>query len=154
VFTPHPGEFRAAFPTLAERVDADRFGAAADAMDVSAGAGSTVLLKGVPTVIATGGEPLRIVATGNPALATGGSGDLLAGFIAGFLARGLAPVDAASLGAYTLGRAAELASDALTVRSTRPADVLAAVPEVWRRLAQPESWGPPVQYALPAPALV
>jgi NAD(P)H-hydrate epimerase len=151
VFTPHPGEFRAAFPTLADLVDADRFGAAAGAPAI---AGSTVLLKGVPTVIATAADALRVVATGNPALATGGSGDLLAGFIAGFLARSLAPADAASLGAYTLGRAAELASAAVTVRATRPADVLAAVPELWRHLADPASWEPPVLYTLTAPALV
>ncbi len=155
VFTPHPGEFRAAFPSLAGLLDADRFGAAANATGPSSAvAGATVLLKGVPTVIAAGDEPLRVVATGNPALATGGSGDLLAGFIAGFLARQSAPVDAASLGAYTLGRAAELASESLTVRATRPADVLAAVPELWRLLAAPTPWDPPIRLSLAAPALV
>lgn len=153
IFTPHPGEFRSAFPTLAELVDADRFGAAADAPE-AAHAGATVLLKGVPTLVASGGEALRVVATGNPALATGGSGDLLAGFIAGFVARRLAPADAASLGAFTLGRAAELASAALTVRATRPADVLAAVPDVWRGLAESPTCHPPVLYRLPVPALV
>jgi NAD(P)H-hydrate epimerase len=153
VFTPHPGEFRAAVPELADVLDTDRFGAAAGAPEALA-ATATLLLKGVPTVIATPGEALRVVATGNPALATGGSGDLLCGFIATFLARGLAPHDAAGLGAYTLGRAAELASEQLTVRATRPADVLAAVPELWRRLATQPEVEPPVLYELPAPALV
>ena len=153
VFTPHPGEFRAAVPELADVLDQDRFGAAAGAPDALASS-ATVLLKGVPTVIATPGQTLRVVATGNPALATGGSGDLLCGFIASFLARGLSPYDAAGLGAYTLGRAAELASEQLTVRATRAADVLAAVPELWRRLAQPPAVDPPVLYELPAPALV
>lgn len=153
VFTPHPGEFRAAIPELAEVLDEDRFGAAAGAPSALASS-ATVLLKGVPTVIATPGQTLRVVATGNPALATGGSGDLLCGFIASFLARGLSPHDAAGLGAYTLGRAAELASEQLTVRATRPADVLAAVPELWRRLARPPAVEPPVLYELPAPALV
>ncbi len=151
VFTPHPGEFRAAFPELASMLGEDRFGAAAAAPGTAA---TTVLLKGVPTVIATTDRPLRVVATGNPALATGGSGDLLAGFIAGFLARGIEPHDAAALGAFTLGRGAEAASELHSVRATRPADVLAAVPEVWRRLAEPPTRVPPILLELPPPALV
>lgn len=150
VFTPHPGEFRAAFPDLAPLLAEDRFAAASSATSPA----TTVLLKGVPTVIASPERVLSVVATGNPALATGGSGDLLAGFIAGFLARGLDPHDAAGLGAYTLGRAAELASEQLTVRATRPADVLASVPELWRRLADPPPVTPPFLYELPAPALI
>lgn len=151
VFTPHPGEFRAAFPELASMLVEDRFGAAAAAPRTAA---TTVLLKGVPTVIATADRPLCVVATGNPALATGGSGDLLAGFIAGFLARGVDPHDAAALGAFTLGRGAEVASELHSVRATRPADVLAAVPEVWRRLAEPPTIAPPILLELPPPALV
>ena len=150
VFTPHPGEFRSAFPDLALLLAEDRFAAASSASAPAA----TVLLKGVPTVIASTERTLSVVATGNPALATGGSGDLLAGFIAGFLARGLEPHDAAGLGAYTLGRAAELASERSTVRATRPADVLASVPEVWRGLTIVPPVAPPFLYELPAPALI
>ncbi len=152
MFTPHPGEFSVAFPEPAKRLQEDRFAAASAA---SAGPStSVILLKGVPTVIATPERPLRVVATGNPALATGGSGDLLAGFIAAFLARGLLPDDAAALGAYALGRSAELASVHHTVRATRPADVLASVPELWRFLGEPHPYRPPVLIELPAPALV
>jgi NAD(P)H-hydrate epimerase len=153
VLTPHPGEFQSAFPELGAALDEDRFAAASRAAPESAAA-SAVLLKGVPTVIAAPGRPLRVVATGNPALATGGSGDLLAGFIAAFLARGLEPFDAAGLGAFTLGRAAELAAGQHTVRATRPADVLAAVPDLWRRLAAPPAYQPPVLFELPSPAVV
>jgi NAD(P)H-hydrate epimerase len=113
-----------------------------------------VLLKGVPTVIATAGRPLSIVATGNPALATGGSGDLLSGLIAAFLARGLDPYDAGGLGAFTLGRAAELASGEQSVRTTRPGDVLAATPALWQWLATPPTFVPPTLVELPPPALV
>jgi len=153
VLTPHPGEFQAAFPELRGALGEDRF-AAASAAAPDAAERSVVLLKGVPTVIATRDRPLRVVATGNPALATGGSGDLLSGFIAAFLARGLEPYDAAGLGAYTLGRAAELAAAEHTVRATRPADVLAAVPELWRLLSDPPPYDPPVLVELPSPALV
>ena len=162
VFTPHPGEFNSAFPDLAELLGTDRFDAAASAAAAppapsappAPATAATVLLKGVPTVIAASGRPLTIVATGNPALATGGSGDLLTGFIAAFLARGLSPYDAGALGAFTLGSAAELASGEQSVRTTRPGDVLAATPELWHRLATPPSFVPPILVELPPPALV
>lgn len=162
VLTPHPGEYAAAFPKLVERLERDRFSAAAAAAaELSAPSAppapsvpSALLLKGVPTVIGAPGRSLRVVAAGTPALATGGSGDLLSGFIGAFLARGLSPADAAELGAMTLGRAAEIAAETATARATRPADVLAAVPELWRRLAAPPRVDPPILLELTPPALV
>ncbi len=151
VLTPHPGEFLAAFPSLADGLSADRFAAAQGAAREG---GATVLLKGVPTVVAvTGNQPSWVVAAGNPALATGGSGDLLSGFIGTYLARGVEAHDAAALGALTLGRGAELAAAEHGVRSTRPADVLAALPSWWRMLEEPMTVRPPVLLALPAVAL-
>ena len=111
-------------------------------------------MKGVPTLIAQQGHPLRVVATGNPSLATGGSGDVLAGFIGAYLARGLGDRDAAALGAYTLGRGAELAATHHTARATRPADVLAALPDLWRRLARGVSIDPPVLCEIPVPEMI
>src|SRR5213595_2766646 len=105
VLTPHLGEFRAQFgDQLADEAANDRWGAAAKAAQKIKG---TVLLKGVPTVIADLRGPIHVVASGNPGLATGGSGDLLTGFIGAFLARGSAGPEAAALGAHALGRAAE-----------------------------------------------
>ncbi len=150
VLTPHLGEFRACFPELAEVVSRDRFGAVERAAGML-GANAAVLLKGVPTVVARSGVRTLVVGSGNPALATGGSGDLLAGFIASFLARGLAPEVAAALGAQVLGRAAEIAAARLTVRATRPADVLAALAELWRRWAEPPLARPPILVELEAP---
>ena len=149
VLTPHPGEFTAAFPDLAAALKSDRFAAAE-----SAAAKCVVLLKGVPTVVAEPGSRMRVVTSGNPALATGGSGDLLAGFIGAFLARGMAPGDAAALGAHVLGRAAELAAAEHGVRSTRPADVVAAVGKLWRVLADQPVPLPPILWELAPPALV
>jgi NAD(P)H-hydrate epimerase len=155
VLTPHPGEFASAFPSIAERVKTDRFAAAPAAAQKSAGPAVTVvLLKGVPTVIAQSGCAPRVVASGNPALATGGSGDLLSGFIGSFLAQGLEPLDAAALGAHVLGRAAEIASEGNAVRSTRPADVTKALPQLWGVLANPPVPRPPVLIELEPPALV
>jgi len=150
VLTPHLGEFRAQFgDQLADAAANDRWAAAAKAAQKVKG---TVLLKGVPTVIADLRGPIHVVASGNPGLATGGSGDLLAGFIGAFLARGSAGPEAAALGAHALGRAADHGARQWTARSLRPADVLAALPDIWR------AWGnlkpsaaPPVLAALESP---
>jgi NAD(P)H-hydrate epimerase len=152
VLTPHPGEFRMLFPELAAQREVDPWGAAEAA---AAKAECTIVLKGVPTVIARPGQPLLTVAAGNPGLATGGSGDVLSGLIAAALARGLAPDIAAALGAQILGRAADLAARRVTARSLRPMDVIAALPDLWReweilRVARPVP-RPPVLAALPQP---
>jgi NAD(P)H-hydrate epimerase len=152
VLTPHLGEFRVvAGDALADEASNDRWGAAARA---SAKLKCTVLLKGVPTVIADLRGPVQVVASGNPGLATGGSGDLLAGFIGAFLARGTAPAEAAALGAHALGRAAEQGARQWTARSLRPADVLAALPDVWRAWQNPKPRRPPVLVDLEAPDLL
>jgi len=149
VFTPHLGEFRALVGDgLADAAANDRWAAAAKAAQQVRG---TVLLKGVPTVIADLRGPMHVVASGNPGLATGGSGDLLAGFIGAFLARGSAPPEAAALGAHALGRAAELGARQWTARSLRPADVLAALPDIWRAWADAKPSGPPVITELESP---
>jgi NAD(P)H-hydrate epimerase len=149
VCTPHVGEFRAlAGDALADQVANDRWGAAAKA---AVKLKATVLLKGVPTVIADLRGPVHVVASGNPGLATGGSGDLLAGFVGAFLARGMAPAEAAALGAHALGRAAELGARQWTARSLRPADVLAALPDVWRAWRDVKPARPPVLAVLDAP---
>jgi len=152
VCTPHLGEFRAlAGDALADEAANDRWSAAARA---AAKLKCTVLLKGVPTVIADLRGPEHIVASGNPGLATGGSGDLLAGFIGAFLARGTAPAEAAALGAHALGRAAEQGARQWTARSLRPADVLAALPDVWRAWRDVLPARPPVLAELEAPEVL
>jgi len=152
VLTPHLGEFRALVgDPLADEAANDRWAAAARA---STKLKCTVLLKGVPTVIADLRGPVQVVASGNPGLATGGSGDLLAGFIGAFLARGIAPAEAAALGAHALGRAAEQGARQWTARSLRPADVLAALPEVWRSWQNPKPRRPPILVDLEAPDLL
>ncbi len=149
VLTPHLGEFRAQFgDELADTAANDRWAAAAKAAQKVKG---TVLLKGVPTVIADLRGPIHVVASGNPGLATGGSGDLLAGFIGAFLARGSAGPEAAALGAHALGRAAEHGARQWTARSLRPADVLAALPEIWRAWTNTQPVGPPVLTVLEPP---
>ena len=113
----------------------------------------TVLFKGVPTIIAGRDGSVRVTGSGNPGLATGGSGDVLSGFIAAFLAQELNTLEAASLAAHVMGRAAEAAAAQGSVRTVRPDDVLAAVPDVWRRLETPGPVEPPVLLRLDPPAV-
>jgi NAD(P)H-hydrate epimerase len=129
VLTPHHGEFRALFPEHARQQESDPWSSAESA---AAQSGCTVLLKGVPTIIARKGSASVTVAAGNPGLATGGSGDLLSGLIGAFLAAGLEPEIAAALGAQSLGRAADIAARRTSARTVRPMDVIAALPDLWR----------------------
>lgn len=155
VLTPHPGEFRALFPSLASMRELDPWAAASEAARQS---GATVLLKGVPTVVAREGAALLTIAAGNPGLATGGSGDVLSGVVGTALAHGLTPELAAALGAQVLGRAADLAARRTTARSLRPMDVVAAFPDLWREweLLQlaPPLLRPPVLLELARPQTV
>ena len=105
VLTPHGGEFARLFPDLADRLaQAPATGPAYSKLDATraaaARAGATVLLKGPDTVIAAPDGRARIHSAFDiPWLATAGAGDVLAGIIAGLLARGLPPLDAAATGA-------------------------------------------------------
>jgi len=156
ILTPHAGEFRALVPDLASRMDVDPWGAAESAAERL---GAVVLLKGVPTVVAAS-RPSRTwtVASGNPGLATGGSGDTLSGLTAAFAAQRIEPSLAAAAAAFVMGEAADLAARRVTARSMRPMDVLQALPDVWRRLDQVRRAPPPPRYPilheLPAPCRV
>ncbi|MEO8452206.1 MAG: NAD(P)H-hydrate dehydratase, partial [Gemmatimonadota bacterium] len=125
------------------------------AVEAARRSGATVLLKGVPTVVARTGRPLLTVAAGNPGLATGGSGDTLSGIAGGLLGQGQPPELAAALGAQALGDAADLAALRATARAMRPMDVIAALPDVWRRWdllrRSPPAVFAPVLHQLPAP---
>jgi NAD(P)H-hydrate epimerase len=104
VLTPHPGEAARVLGSTAAAVAGDRLGAA---RRLAAATGCVVLLKGAPSVIARPGEPPLVNPTGGPALASGGTGDVLTGLVAALLAQGLAPADAAGLGAWLHGLAGD-----------------------------------------------
>lgn len=155
VLTPHAGEFRALFPEAVSLLDVDPWGAAEAA---AARVGATILLKGVPTVIALPGRSTLTIASGNPGLATGGSGDTLSGLTAALAAQGEDPMLAAATAAVALGESADLAARRSSARSMRPMDVLAALPDVWRRWdlvrRMPPPARPPIVHELPAPTRV
>ena len=132
VCTPHVGEFRTLFPECADELETAPWDAAIRA---AAACGATVLLKGVPTIVTSPDGGTLTVAAGNPGLATGGSGDVLTGIIAAFMAQGITLPDAAALGAQAHGEAGDLAARRVTARAMRPMDVVMALPDVWR------AWG-------------
>ena len=103
LLTPHPGEMARLDPASAQR---PRAGTVAD---FTGRFPATLLLKGARTVIGERGRALSYNTTGNPGMATGGMGDVLTGVCAALAAQGLALHDAARLGAWLCGRAAELA---------------------------------------------
>ncbi len=120
VLTPHPGEFARLAPDLAP----DRAGAA----ELARRAAATVVLKGHRTVV-TDGRRIYVNSTGNPGMATGGSGDVLTGLIAAFIGQGLAPFDAALIGVRLHGRAGDLAARRVGQISLVATDLLQALPE-------------------------
>ncbi|QTN31362.1 NAD(P)H-hydrate dehydratase [Akkermansiaceae bacterium] len=102
LLTPHPGEFAGLAPGLCglSREDAARaFVSEREAV---------LLLKGARSIIAKRGTALRINSTGTPAMSNGGQGDLLSGVLGALLAGGMDAFDAAALGAWLCGRAAEI----------------------------------------------
>jgi hydroxyethylthiazole kinase-like uncharacterized protein yjeF len=130
VVTPHAGEFARLFGMPAGEVEEDRIGFARKA---AAETGSVVLLKGPRTVVALPEGEVRVNPTGSPALATGGTGDVLAGAIGAYLSRGVPPADAATLGAFVHGLAGEIVGHERGEGGTAM-DVAAALPVATQRL--------------------
>ena len=124
VLTPHEGEWA----RLGGSTDPDRTEAVRSFAEAT---GDVVVRKGPTTLIGASDEPVRVLTSGSAALATAGTGDVLAGLILGLLARGLAPLDAASAATQIHAEAAALAPAGLIASDLidRIPIVLAAVLE-------------------------
>ncbi len=121
IVTPHPGEMaRLAGCSIGQvlRAPADV------AFGMAKRLGAVVVLKGHRTIVATPAGRLYENRTGNAGLARGGSGDVLAGIIAGLAAQGLAPVQAAVCGVYLHGLAADRCAARLSMQGMLPEDLL------------------------------
>ena len=124
ILTPHDGEFARLGGVIGE----ERMAAAADLAD---DLGCIVLLKGHETCI-TDGTDGYINTTGNPGMAVGGSGDVLAGVITALLGAGLPPLEAAACGAWLHGAAGDRCASELGQYGMLPTDMLSALPRLMK----------------------
>jgi NAD(P)H-hydrate epimerase len=132
ILTPHPGELGRLLQTSAAEVQADR---PAAARRVAAATGAIVVLKGSLTLIAAPGGGLYVNPTGNPGMASGGTGDVLTGILGGLLAQRLEPLDAACLAVYLHGLAGDLALARLRGPSLAAEDLIVSLPAAFAELA-------------------
>jgi NAD(P)H-hydrate epimerase len=131
IVTPHPGEMARLLGTDAAHVQADRLGAA---RRLAGAEGVVAVLKGARTIVATPDGAAAICPTGNPGMASGGTGDVLAGVIGALLAQGLAPVDAATLGAFAHGAAGDAVASRRGEVGLIARDIIAELPPTLARL--------------------
>lgn len=141
VLTPHPGEFArlragaGADPDADGDLTDDDAARAAAARDAAVAWGQVVVLKGARTVIAEPDGTVSVAPFENPALASGGTGDVLAGIIGALLAQGLRPADAARLGVYLHGMAGDAVRERLGDAGLLASDLPDAIPTARKRLA-------------------
>lgn len=131
VITPHPGEMARLLGTEASEVQSNRLAAAEQAASKWK---VVVVLKGAATIVASPDGRISINSSGSPALATGGTGDLLTGIIAACLARGLAPYEAACASVWLHGAAAEQVAGQSGAIGTLAGDVIEALPAALAQL--------------------
>ncbi len=125
VLTPHPGEMARLTGLSVADIEADRLRVTrAYAREHRA----VVILKGARTIIAGPDGHFRVNGSGNPGLASGGMGDVLTGLVGGLLAQGLEPLDAATLGVYLHGLAADRLAVRLGIAGMLASDVAAEIP--------------------------
>jgi NAD(P)H-hydrate epimerase len=145
LLTPHVGEASRLLGEETAAVARDRYDSAAR---LAALAHATVLLKGVPTIVAAGDGRTMVSASGTPALAAGGSGDLLAGIAATLLARLEDPLVAGACAAWVHGRAAEIATRGRAPRAVPLSRVLEGLELAWNFAPPPPTY--PAIAELPA----
>ncbi|MEW6033555.1 MAG: NAD(P)H-hydrate dehydratase [Chloroflexota bacterium] len=133
ILTPHPGEMSRMLAMSMADIQKDRIGLARKmALEWE----NTLVLKGAYTVIASFEGKVCLSPIANPGLASGGTGDVLSGAIAGLLAQGLGFFDSAALGVYVHGMAGEMVREELGNTGMIAEDLLPALPKVIKRLRE------------------
>lgn len=127
ILTPHPGEMARLCDLSVEEIQSDRLGVA---QRMAKRWGKIIVLKGAHTVVASPDEQIRVCAVANSGLASAGTGDVLAGIIAGLLAQGVKPFDAACLGVYLHGTAGEKVSMEMGDAGMIASDLLPVLPYI------------------------
>jgi NAD(P)H-hydrate epimerase len=136
IVTPHPGELARLVGALAADVQVNRT-AHAVALAGDASGPLVVVLKGQGTIV-TDGARQYVNDTGNPGMATGGSGDCLTGVIAALLGQKLEPFDAAVLGVYVHGLAGDIARDQSGMVGMIAGDIVDSLPDAFFHLGEAE----------------
>jgi NAD(P)H-hydrate epimerase len=141
VLTPHPGEAARLLDSTAAAIQADRLGSARRLAETG-----DVVLKGRRTIVARADGRAAFAASGNPGMATAGTGDALTGVIGALLARGMDAFDAARLGTYVHGAAGDLAAERRGEEGLIAGDLVDALPDAWREICDRrlgvERWTP------------
>lgn len=133
VLTPHPGEMARLLGVVAEDVQGDRVGCA---RRCAAESEAVTVLKGAGTLVAQRDGTTTLNPTGNPGMATAGSGDVLAGLVGALLARGTDAPLAARAAVWVHGRAGDLAAERVGEESLTALDIVAALPAAIRELTR------------------
>ncbi|MGQ9662447.1 MAG: NAD(P)H-hydrate dehydratase [Kiritimatiellia bacterium] len=131
LITPHPGELARLLGCSPAEIQADRFAAA---RRIAEATHAVVVLKGAGTIVTRRGETLHLNLTGNPGLATGGTGDALGGLLAGFLAQGRETFDAARAAVWIHGRAGDFAAWKSSYCALQAGDLIDEIPFALRML--------------------
>ena len=131
ILTPHPGEMGRLTGKSSAEVQMDRVGTA---RDFAIANGVYLVLKGAHTVIAEPSGAVHISPTGNPGMATAGTGDALTGIIAGLIAQGLGPAEAAGLGVYLHGLAGDIAAEEKGMVGMITGDLIEHIPTAIKQL--------------------
>lgn len=130
--TPHPGEMKRLWSGLfREEMPQDR---QETATRMASTTGAVVALKGAGTAV-TDAKRIYVNTTGNPGMATAGSGDVLTGIISALMGQGMDNFDSAVLGVYVHGLAGDIAADKLGQISIMATDIIDALPEAFKRLS-------------------
>lgn len=124
ILTPHTAEMSRLTGYDIEYIESNRFEVSAE---LSQELGATIILKGCHTIVTGSNDKQYINITGNPGMATGGSGDVLAGIVSAFLARGLAEEEASAAAVYIHGLAGDIASRYIGMESLTPTDIIEAI---------------------------
>jgi NAD(P)H-hydrate epimerase len=135
ILTPHPGEMKRLMRSKAgsQNLEAndDRINTA---LLFARKTKTYLLLKGVPTIVATPAGKAYINPTGNPGMATAGTGDVLTGMVSALLAQNLAPEYASILGAYMHGFTGDVVAEKKGGRSMTALDMISAIPRVLKSM--------------------
>jgi len=133
ILTPHLGELSRLLNISVQKIKDNRENFA---KDFTREFSLTLVLKGYQTIVVSGGGGIYINDTGNPGMATAGSGDVLSGVIAGLRVQGLNDFEAASLGVYIHGRAGDIAANTKSEISLIAGEILESLPVVFKEVIQ------------------